>query len=573
VYNKRSIIAIKRGFRSYVGMKPTSKLNFGKAVILSKVITDKTLAVVDSDSTIHFLNIETLKTLKSVEFGIKHKRYKESVVAISSDAKHFASISESAKESNLYETSKKNLAATVDRHHGEVSCVGIDPKNRYMFSCGDDGKTYVIEIESSKLVFILPPHKDVVYDIVFSDDARWLATASHDKSISLFYLPNKIPKHFMYSHTEPVKKLCFLDEHRLFSVDKTNVAIIWDYYEASVITRLEGIHEDITCVTKSADNKFLFLGTELGYILVYELENYSLLASSYIKLSAPITSLTFYAKKDQLIVATQKGEILLYSIFNGQNNMKVLYKKRDFETIEKYIEANPLLVYTKVYQAISLVWEQTLKEAKEHLQNRDKDSALKLLKPYMNVGSKKRDINNLFEDFEKYAKLNKLVDEGKIALAYSLAHSDPLYLDSKAYEELESRWNKVLAFAQKHVTDLKGEDKITEVFAPYRGVSEKTQDIQEVLTHHKVYKKFVDSISKKDYKLSSSLADKYDFLKGTPEHEKLVYYLDELYIESQKLIKEGKFNEAIKVLEMLEDFSDFEDIAKEAIADIKKENP
>ena len=553
-------------------MNPIKKKNYKKAIIFSKILDNGSLLIVDSDTTIMFLNKETLETLKSFEIGIKHLRYKSSVVSFSNDGNYFASLSSDCKEAILYETNTKKIIATVDRHHGEVSCVGIGPKDKYMFSCGDDGRTFAVEIESGKLAFILPVHKDIVYDIAYSDDAKWLATASHDKTISLFYLPMKIPKHLLIAHSEPVKKLCFLSEHRLFSIDKSNRAIIWDTYEATVITRLEGIHDDVTRITKSADSRFLFLGTELGYILLYELENYKLLSSTYIKLSSSITSLEFYEKNQQLIIGTQSGELLFYDIFYGENNLKILFKKKDFMAIEKCIEMNPLLVYTKAYQAISMIWEQTLEKAKKYLDNDDKNSAIKLLNGYTKVSSKNKIIQDIFNEYEKYAKLNALVRGGKIALAYAMVNSDPIYLNSKTYIDLEKNWEKVLALAKKYSIEAKGEDKITKLFAPYRGVSEKTQDIQDILLHHKVYKRFVDSIVKKDYKLSSELIKQYKFLKKVPEHEELVYYSDSLYIDSQKFIDAGNFSEAIKLLNILEDFNDFEEIVKKTMLDIQKKN-
>lgn len=549
-------------------MNPIKKKNYNKAVIFSKILDNGSLVIVDSDTTIKFLNMETLETIKSFEEGIKHSRYTSTVVSVSNDGKYFSSLSSDCKEATLYETNTKNIIATVNRHQGEVSCVGIDPKGKYMFSCGDDGKTFAVEIKSGKLAFRLPVHKDIVYDIAFSDDAQWLATASYDKTISLFFLPNKIPKHLMISHSEPVKKLCFLSEHRLFSIDKSNRAIIWDTYEATVITRLEGL-PDVTWVTKSADSRFLFLGTELGNILLYELENYKLLSSHYIKLNSPITSLEFYEKNQQLIIGTNSGELLFYDIFDGEDNLIILFKKKDFIAIEKCIEINPLLVYTKAYQAILVIWEKTLEKAKEYLVNDDKNSAIKLFSAYMKVPSKNKIIQDVFQEHEKYAKLDALVSGGKIALAYAMVNSDPIYLNSKTYIDLEKNWEKVLALAKKYSIHVKGETKITELFAPYRGVSQKTKDMQEVVLHHKVYKRFLDSIVKKDYKLSSELINKYKFLKEVPEYEELQDYSDSLYIDSEKLINAGDFTEAMKLLNILENFSDFEDIAKQAMLDIK----
>lgn len=549
-------------------MNPIKKKKYNKAIIFSKILDNGSLVIVDSDTTIKFLNNDTLETLKNFETGIKHLRYTSTVVSVSNDGKYFSSLSSDCKEATLYETTTKNIIATVDRHQGEVSCVGIDPKGRYMFSCGDDGRTFAVEIKSGKLAFILPVHKDIVYDIAFSDDAKWLATASYDKTISLFFLPNKIPKHLMISHTEPVKKLCFLSENRLFSIDKSNRAIIWNTYEATVITRIEGL-PDVTWVTKSADSRFLFLGTELGSILLYELENYELLSSHYIKVSSSITSLEFYEKNQQLIIGTNSGELIFYDIFYGEDNLVVLFKKKDFIAIEKCIEMNPLLVYTKAYQAISIVWEKTLEKAKEYLVNDDKNSAIKLFSAYMKVPSKNKIIQDVFQQHEKYAKLDALVSRGKIALAYAMVHSDPIYLNSKTYIDLEKKWEKVLALAKKYSIHEKGETKINELFLPYRGVSEKTQDMQEVLLHHKVYKRFLDSIVKKDYKLSCELISKYKFLNEVPEYEELVDYSDSLYIDSEKLINAGDFSGAMKLLKILENFSDFEDIAKKSMLDIK----
>ena len=553
-----------------MNINPIKKKNYKKAIVFSRILDNGTLLIVDSDTNIIFLNKETLEITKIIEMEIQHPRYKSSVVSISSDGNSFASLSSDYKESTLYNTNTKNIIATVNRHQGDVSCIGIDPKNRYMFSCGDDGKTFVIDIESGELAFILPVHKDIVYDIAFSDDAKWLATASYDKTISLFYLPMKIPKHMLIAHSEPVKKLCFLSQNRLFSIDKSNSAIIWDMYEPKVITRLEGIHDEVTCVTKSYDSRFLFLATELGYILLYELENYQLLSSSYIKLSSSITSLEFYENNQQLIIGTKSGDLLIYNIFYGENNLKILLKKKDFVAIEELIELNPLLVYTKAYEVISLIWDQTLEKAKEYLDNNDKNSAVKLFAGYIKVASKNKIIQELFKEYEKYEKLNALVRDGKISLAYGLVNSDPIYLNSKTYLELENQWIKVLKLAKRYSIHPKGEAKMEELLAPYRGISDKTQDIHDVISQHDVYMRFVSSIIKKDYKLSSELIKQHPFLKKVPEHKELIDYSDSLYIDSQKLINEGNFTEAMKLLNILEDFSDFEEIVKKSILDIQK---
>lgn len=89
-------------------MNPSKKQSFEKAIILIKVLNNGSVVVVDSDSSIKLLNKDTLETIKSFDIEIKHQSHKNSVVALSSDGKYFASLSPDRRESILYETKTKN---------------------------------------------------------------------------------------------------------------------------------------------------------------------------------------------------------------------------------------------------------------------------------------------------------------------------------------------------------------------------------------------------------------------------------------------------------------------------------
>ena len=69
-------------------MNPIKNKNYEKAIIFSKILDNGTLVIVDSDTTIRFLNEETLETLKKLEIGIKHSRYTSSVVSFSNDGNY-----------------------------------------------------------------------------------------------------------------------------------------------------------------------------------------------------------------------------------------------------------------------------------------------------------------------------------------------------------------------------------------------------------------------------------------------------------------------------------------------------
>ncbi|WP_373002559.1 WD40 repeat domain-containing protein [Sulfurimonas sp.] len=550
-------------------MQATKEMNFKEAIIKIKILDDGKLLVVDSKTVVRFLDLNTLSTISGFKGGISHLRFKNHVVDFSSDASKFVVLNESCSEALLFDTKSKKVLTKIDRHHGEVSCVAIEPKNKYMFTGGDDGKTYATDMGNKKIAFTLPVHVDTVNDIAFSENGQWVATASYDKKVQIFNMTMMARKHRLVAHANPVMKVHFLSEHRLVSIDKKSSAIIWDYYSGKVITRLEGIHDDVLHITTDRDGKFLFLGTQLGYILVYELESYKILSKKYIKLTSPITALSFDKNSNHLIVGTQSGDLLFYSIYEGVDYIKEQLKVKDYEAIQRYVEQNPLLAYTKIYQLVINLWDTTLKKAKLSLEAGDKQTAINLFKHFKNIPSKNSIMQKVMLEYEEFDRFAMLAKQGKLALAYSLALKHPMYKDSKVYKTLEAAWKKAFAAAQKQAIDPKGADIAREILAPYRGITQKTKLIQELLTKSEVYKRFRIAIGQKDFIIAFELIKQHPFLKEFSDYEALISYADSLYINSQKLLQVGDTHSAIKILRVLVDFSDFTEEVKALMRDIE----
>ena len=550
-------------------MTPIKKSKLSHPIIFVKILDDGTLLLVDTQTTIMYLNRDTLDVINGFKANIVHSRYKTKIVAFSSDGEYFATLSSDRKESKLFNAKTKKAIGKVNRHQGEVSCLAIDPKNNYMFSCGDDGKTFAMDLISGKLAFTLPLHLDAINDIAFSESGQVLATTGYDKRISLFHLSTMSPGHKLVAHTAPIMKLQFLSNNRLFSVDKDSKAIIWDLKSAKVIIRLEGIHDDVVHVTKSSDGQFLFLGTVLGYIIVYELKKYKLLSKKYIKLAASITSLEFDAINNYLIIATEDNDLLFYDIFKGEDKLKEFMLKKQYDLIYKYITKNPLLEYTKVYQKVVILWDITVEKIREALELNDNKRAEELFKSFQNIPEKNAIMQKITQEFLEYNKFSTLISQGKIPLAYALANAHPIYKESKLYKALESNWKKNFILAQKYYIDPKGMDKAKEILAPYRGISEKTKLIQELFIEGDVYRRLKVSIGQRDFRGSFELIKLHPFLKEFPEYTALINYADTLYIKSQKLLEENDTHSAIKILRVLMDFTDFEEIAKGLIEEVE----
>ncbi len=550
-------------------MNPARKSNFDETIIYTQILDEKTLLVVDAFTTIRYLNIENLAVKNELKIAILHPRYSTKVISFTSDGKYFASISQDAKESNLYETKRKEIIAAVSRHQGEVSCVGIDPKNKYMFSCGDDGMVFGVDINTAQLAFTLPRHVDSVNDIAFSSDGNFVATASYDKNISIYNLSMMIPKGKLKAHSAPVMKLQFLDKNRLFSVDKKSSAIIWDLSNLKVISRLQGVHDEITQTVVGHESKFLFLGTKLGYILVYDLNSYELISRRYIKLANAITALNFNEATKELIIATDSGDLLFYNIFENEESFTELLREKKYSFMQHSIEENPLLKYTKASKVFDALWDKTIQMAKKYLENSDKIGATRLFDSFIAIPAKKQIMQKLIQEYAEFDKFLMFIKNRKIALAYGLANLHPLYKESKVYKNMESEWEKTFTLAKKYLLDSKLGYKAQEILMPYRGISEKTVLIQELVQDVYVYKRFIDFLGQKEFKLIFELVKQNPFLKEYPEYKALIKYSDSLYMKAQVLLGNGDTNSAIKIFRVLLDFDDFRDEAKEIISEIE----
>jgi len=550
-------------------MKVKRLKNYNEPIIHIKKMDDHSLAVIDANTTIYFLDREKLSIKEGFKAKIKHQRYTTKRVDLSTNKKAFGSIVKEDKETRLFSIATKKAVGKITRHQGDVSCIAMDPRNRYLFSCGDDGKTFVMDINNAKLAFTLPPHPDTINDISFNKTGQWVATCSYDKKINLYNLDMMQPNKKLIGHTKPVMKLCFISKNRLVSIDKDSAAIVWNLYDSSVITRLSGIHDDVTAIVSDYNGKFMFIGTKLGYVIAFDMETYELITRDYIKVDSTITSMMFDSKKHFLYIGCENGDVRLYDIYENIDVIKYHIHKRNFKKVEEHIHDNPVLKHTEIYNILDQLWEKTLTKAKKYLEIGKRSEALELLKPYQSLPSKNSIINKTLQDYENFKKFYDLVMSGKYALAYSLANQFPVYKESNLYQKMEDLWRQKMKEAQKLSLNPKTLEQAKEILKPYRGISEKAKDIQDLFLQSDVYNRFRVALSSKDFKQVNVYLEKFPFLKNFPDYHMMLNYAQNLYETALEYLKKNDLGTVLKYLRVLSDFKEYEKKVQELIGDIE----
>lgn len=145
--------------------------------------SDAVLAV-SADGFISIWNRKDFTLSRHIPIG----EFKLRKADFSSDEKTMA-LSGADGRLRIFETEMYNELFTFDAHEKSSNIVKFGPQNKWLVSGGWDGfLRFWNPAADYKLVREIPVHNYAIYDIAFSPDMRFCATASRDKTIKIWDL-------------------------------------------------------------------------------------------------------------------------------------------------------------------------------------------------------------------------------------------------------------------------------------------------------------------------------------------------------------------------------------------------
>jgi WD40 repeat protein len=544
-------------------MQTDKSFNIKQPVLLLKVLNNGVLAVIDAHTTLRLIDTKNYKIVGGFKTNIVHERFTGNHVDIAPGGGVCASIIPQTNQGALFSVSKKGLLYKVGRHQGEIESLSIDPNGRYFVTGGQDGKTFAWSLKTARLAFTLPPHSDYVTAVTFNHNGQWLATGSFDKTITVLNIATMKKPLKLRAHSSAIIKLLFLPSFRLLSVDKEGGLIIWDIKKGKNLKRMTKVNDSVTDITVSHDYKFLFVGTKMGYVALYDLETYELLTQRYIKSKETISALGFIEDNFRLAIGTVDGSVNIFSLFGDQETYTQMIQDQQYKEFYEVVESNPILTYSPAYTSAERIWEVTLEKAKILLSKSQKEVATKLLEPFKNVPKKAKFITQILRDFDQYTVFQKYIQEGRYPLAYSMSKQYEIFQESEAYKKMEKRWKMVFMKAQELILSKNGEDQAKQLLAPYRGISEKSILIGQLFAERNMYVYFKKLIAQKEFVKMFELVKNHSFLTEFSEYQSVLDYADKIYFKAQEEYLNGNYVSAQKLTQMLKDFPDFAQEAQE----------
>ncbi len=520
------------------------------------------LAVLTEDGSFRALNSHTLKLQSYFKTNLAQEHGFRRTTCISYDLDYIALAKPKTNQAMVISNKiNKKILYKISRNSGEVETIFINNTNKYLISGGVDGRTYVFNLKTGHFLYNIPSHADYITSITVTNTTQLIATGSFDGVIYVTNL-NTLKNPIKYrSHHAYITGLEFLNKGKLLSSDRDGNLVVYDFIQRKVKKRLPKVPDDITKIKVDSKREFVFVGTKLGKILVYDLVRETLFSDNLYKYNTAVIDIDI-SHDGVLYIGLQDGYVYKEQLIDEQKYDDYL-KQDNYQAIYAELQTSPFIIYSKAYQEVEKKWEQILIVAKDLLAQKKINEAKQILKPFEVVSKKRSAIRTILNEFEEFGKFKFYVDNKKYSLAYPLALKYKSFIDTKEYKKMENDWIKKFNKAQDIILDPGSDETTRELLKDFRGIPTKTRQIQQLLKDKVVFNMFKRKLDSKNYQEIFHFIKQYPFLKETDAYQQLMKFADSCYINLTKELSNLNLLKAKKYLEILMNFDEFEDEVKD----------
>jgi WD40 repeat protein/transcriptional regulator with XRE-family HTH domain len=237
----------------------------------------------------------------------------------------------------IWDVSNGNCLSILQGHTNGVQCVRYSPDGQLLASGCRDGSirlwsSYLSPNRSSKPSIInssaklLEGHTDWVWNIAFSSDGQWLASASLDSTLRLWSVPDGQPIHVFEGHTHDVFGLAIsADSQWLVSTGKDYTVRLWNLQGGQNLKTWRGYTGGIHSLSLSSDDQILVSSGQSETIQLWQVQRdhnqpqlhpYKTFSSPIRRIS-PFSNVSFSPNNQTIAINRHDESIALWNIQTG----------------------------------------------------------------------------------------------------------------------------------------------------------------------------------------------------------------------------------------------------------------
>lgn len=168
----------------------------------------------------------------------------------------------------------KRATQTWATPHSQLFFAIAFSPNQESLACGTKDLIRILDVTDSKSFIDLRGQKGMIYQVSFSPNGYWLASASSDGSLALWDLKNRVKKRAIMADKSALFAAAFFpDGVHLVTGGRERVIRKWKVPGLQLVDERQGPTETVLSVRISPDGKYLASGAYDGKIHLWSLSN------------------------------------------------------------------------------------------------------------------------------------------------------------------------------------------------------------------------------------------------------------------------------------------------------------
>ena len=230
-------------------------------------------------------------------------------------------------------------------------------------------------------------------------------------------------------------------------------------------------------------------------------------------------------------------------------NMAIANK--DYALAYKIADENTMIKQMNEFEKLEEIYNQIFENAKNLLINQTEESFNKaniLLKPFINIASKKDSINNLLLHTNKFIQAETLAKNKHFGEYFKLAENFKEIQNTKTYKKLITLGKQIIAT----INELESKRKYNKAlelnavlaqFIPFKTIANNKKDEINLRL------KFLELYNKKAYKQIYQMLDSFAILKGSDEYIAMNNHFNKIFDSAFDYINDNNYEMAYKILQ------------------------
>ena len=164
-----------------------------------------------------------------------------------------------------------SLLHTLSGHHRNIHYIAFSQDGKYMASASSDKTIMLWDAHTYKHLKTLTGHTDEINHLAFSNDGNYIASASNDKTIKVWNVGTGNCEKTLSGHNDGVKVVSFSPNNQLLaSASDGNTIKIWDVESQQSIQSFKSHKGKMMYVSFLSDNLMVSASQEDGLIRVWD---------------------------------------------------------------------------------------------------------------------------------------------------------------------------------------------------------------------------------------------------------------------------------------------------------------